>query len=271
MQLYKLSFPNGKNYIGITSKTALERFALQCLPNPLKSPLTNAIKRVKPENIELTVLGSFDNWGDLIDAEYLAIEEFRAFGGKGYNQSKGGDAVLSFGFDGQEVIVGTVIGNDERKIEVKKAYRQTPKSKASQKAYKQTPEYKAYQKEYSQTPEAKAVNKAYSKTPKGMEVQKAYSQTPKAKAAAKERSQTPEAKAARKAYRQTTKGKEVRKAYWQTPEAKAVAKAARHDKKLLTQTQQTPAEIQSFYRDINRAEMDARREARLKEYNELEL
>jgi len=232
MQLYKLSFPNGKNYIGITSKTALERFALQCLPNPLKSPLTNAIKRVKPENIELTVLGSFDNWGDLIDAEYLAIEEFRAFGGKGYNQSKGGDAVLSFGFDGQEVIVGTVIGNDERKIEVKKAYRQTPKSKASQKAYRQTP---------------------------------------KSKAAAKERSQTPEAKAARKAYRQTTKGKEVRKAYWQTPEAKAVAKAARHDKKLLTQTQQTPAEIQSFYRDINRAEMDARREARLKEYNELEL
>jgi len=92
MDLYKLSFPNGKLYIGITSKTARQRFKEHC--NNTKYPVNHAIKKYGKENVKLTVLATVDNWELLYLAEQEAIEKFNTKSPNGYNLTDGGIGVL---------------------------------------------------------------------------------------------------------------------------------------------------------------------------------
>jgi hypothetical protein len=92
MQLYQLSFPNGKKYIGITSKTAQERFKEHCNPANNKNACQNAIVKYGKENVVITVLSTVDNWELLCLAEIEAIEKFNSHISKnGYNLTIGGE------------------------------------------------------------------------------------------------------------------------------------------------------------------------------------
>jgi hypothetical protein len=94
MQLYKLDFPNGKSYIGITSKTTQERFKSHCHPSNRKNPCQHAIQKYSKENIKIKVLAECDNWELLCLAEIEAIEKFTTKSPNGYNLTDGGDGCL---------------------------------------------------------------------------------------------------------------------------------------------------------------------------------
>ena len=77
MQLYKISFLNGcssKSYIGISSKSAKQRFIEHC-SSKKKYPIVQAIKKYGKENTLLTIIGEFKDWNSLYIAEQLAIIE----------------------------------------------------------------------------------------------------------------------------------------------------------------------------------------------------
>ena len=90
-QLYRLDFPNGKSYIGITCKDALSRFAGH-------KRLASAAKRrfllykawSKHGEPKLVVLATMENHL-LFQAEIDAIKEFKTFHPDGYNNTTGGE------------------------------------------------------------------------------------------------------------------------------------------------------------------------------------
>ena len=96
MQLYKLDFPNGKSYIGITSKNAQERFKQHCRPSKKQNPCQLAIQKYGKENVKLTVIVTVDSWELLCLAEIEAIEKFNTLKPNGYNLTLGGEGVYGF-------------------------------------------------------------------------------------------------------------------------------------------------------------------------------
>ena len=102
MQLYCLTFPNGKKYIGITSKTAQERFKEHCKTSYKRGICQHAIHKYGKENVVLTVLATVDNWELLNLAEQEAIEKFNTFRPNGYNMTLGGDGHLTLNLTGQD-------------------------------------------------------------------------------------------------------------------------------------------------------------------------
>jgi group I intron endonuclease len=92
MQLYQLSFPNKKSYIGISSKNAQDRFKEHCKEN--RTFVSKAIKKYGKENVIVTVLANVDNWELLCLAEIEAIEKFNTRKPNGYNLTNGGDGVI---------------------------------------------------------------------------------------------------------------------------------------------------------------------------------
>lgn len=99
MQLYKLDFPSGKSYIGITSRTAQKRFLEHCAPSKKQNPCQLALQKYGKESVNLTVLATVDNWELLCLAEQEAIEKFNTFKPNGYNITKGGEGVYGFKWD----------------------------------------------------------------------------------------------------------------------------------------------------------------------------
>jgi len=93
MDLYKLSFPNGKEYIGITSKTAKERFKQHCNGHG-QYAVHSAIRKYGKNNVVLTVLAECDNWELLCLIEQEAIDKFNTFYPNGYNLTLGGDGTI---------------------------------------------------------------------------------------------------------------------------------------------------------------------------------
>lgn len=96
MELYKLVFPNGKPYIGITRTTALLRLK-EHARKPRKTPCYRAIQKYGKENIKVIVLANCDNWELLCLAEQEAIEKHNTLvsNGKGYNITFGGEGALT--------------------------------------------------------------------------------------------------------------------------------------------------------------------------------
>lgn len=96
--LYKLSFPNGKVYIGITDKTVDIRFGRHCIQahEPIRktrndTPLYRAIRKYGKDSITISTLSSSDEWQWLAQAEILAIKLYKATDPAfGYNVTEGG-------------------------------------------------------------------------------------------------------------------------------------------------------------------------------------
>jgi len=101
MQLYQLKFPNGKSYIGITSRNINVRFDEHCRAKS-KNLCQKAIHKYGKENISIAILAVTDNWELLCLAEMEAIEKFNTFKPNGYNLTLGGEGVLTVGIHGEE-------------------------------------------------------------------------------------------------------------------------------------------------------------------------
>lgn len=92
--VYILCFPNGKLYVGITTKTAEQRFQEHCKAARKGSSCAvhNAIRRYGPEAIRLVTLRSKVAWEEAKRLEtewiaYLDVQDKR----NGYNRTAGGD------------------------------------------------------------------------------------------------------------------------------------------------------------------------------------
>lgn len=103
--LYRLVFPNGKSYIGITSRTIEERFYEHCktAKNNGSYAIHKAIRKYGKENIliETLVIGE---WVYLTYLEKLAISSFKTKGRNGYNLTNGGEGVCGLVFSAESLL-----------------------------------------------------------------------------------------------------------------------------------------------------------------------
>lgn len=97
-QVYRLNFPNGKSYIGITAKTAVKRFSghLAQTAHGRSLPLNNAIRLHGESAISLDVLAEESDWDLLCLLEMTFIDEFKTIHPHGYNLTVGGDGFVGF-------------------------------------------------------------------------------------------------------------------------------------------------------------------------------
>ena len=94
MLLYRLTFPNGKSYIGITSG-AVKRRVLRHVSQAKegrRSAVSQAIR--KYGTFETVVLAVAGDWSYLCDLEQRAISAFGTLAPNGYNLTLGGEGVL---------------------------------------------------------------------------------------------------------------------------------------------------------------------------------
>jgi group I intron endonuclease len=96
MELYKLTSPSGKMYIGITSHTAEERFVQHCKNTSGCIALKGAIKKYGKENFTIDVLLKADDWELMQLAEIETIEKLNTKSPNGYNLTFGGDGRYGF-------------------------------------------------------------------------------------------------------------------------------------------------------------------------------
>ena len=95
---YLLEFPNGKVYVGITTKTVGERFAEHCVSirrtRYRHYPLYRAMRKYGPESMTIHTLAESEDWPTLCEYERTFIA---LFGSQhrtlGYNMTSGGDGV----------------------------------------------------------------------------------------------------------------------------------------------------------------------------------
>ena len=95
-EVYKITFPNGKAYIGITTKGTDRRFSdhVYAAGRGEKSALYNAIRLHGVEHVTVEVIGRADGWDVLCELERAAIVEHGSRSPAGYNMTDGGDGVL---------------------------------------------------------------------------------------------------------------------------------------------------------------------------------
>lgn len=88
-QLYRLDFPNGKSYVGVTTKTAQQRLhGHRCRAKVGNTPLYTAWrKHGEPKLVLLAILENCD----LFETEIRAVSAFGTATPKGYNSTPGGD------------------------------------------------------------------------------------------------------------------------------------------------------------------------------------
>jgi group I intron endonuclease len=98
MILYKLSFPNGKAYVGITSTSLQRRLSLHRshAKREIRGHLQRAIRKYGASSFTAEILETSDNWALLCDLEKAAIKRFDTFGPNGYNSTAGGEGTLGF-------------------------------------------------------------------------------------------------------------------------------------------------------------------------------
>lgn len=96
--VYRLTFPNGKAYIGITKRTAEKRFAAHVqysVGKKRKFAVHSAILRFGADSVVVETL-AFAPWSELAALEIKAIAEHGTRAPNGYNLTRGGDGVVDF-------------------------------------------------------------------------------------------------------------------------------------------------------------------------------
>lgn len=95
--LYRLNFPNGKAYVGITKNTALERFASHvsfAKTGKRLGAVHHAILKYGPESVTVETLGSASDWSTLTQMEAAAIVSENCKFPHGYNLTDGGEGTI---------------------------------------------------------------------------------------------------------------------------------------------------------------------------------
>lgn len=94
--LYRLSFPDGKAYIGITTWTVEARFSEHCANARRKSKtfaVHAAIRKFGAESVKVETLAAAD-WAALVNLEIGAIAEYGTYAPGGYNLTRGGEGMF---------------------------------------------------------------------------------------------------------------------------------------------------------------------------------
>jgi len=97
MQLYKLDFPGGKSYIGITSACAEDRFekhVRQAETAKSQYAVHRAIRKYGKSNVSVNTMVIAGDWEYLCDLEMKAIEKYNTKQPHGYNMTAGGEGVI---------------------------------------------------------------------------------------------------------------------------------------------------------------------------------
>lgn len=95
--LYKITFPNGKFYIGITSQSVKDRFSAHrraALSGFGVNAIHHAIRKYGPETAAVETLASGVPWSQLLKLEQSAIEQYGSRAPSGYNETAGGEGRL---------------------------------------------------------------------------------------------------------------------------------------------------------------------------------
>lgn len=94
--LYRLAFPNGKSYVGITSGTAAARWQKHVRDARAGKPwlVQKAIRKYGTESVRVETLAIADDWAYLQLVERNAIRVLGTFGSGGYNMTAGGDGAM---------------------------------------------------------------------------------------------------------------------------------------------------------------------------------
>lgn len=93
--LYRLEFPSGKSYIGVTLKTAALRLKQHVTDARRGDRLIGqAIRKYGAENCRVVTLVISDDFAYLKEMEKRAIAAFGTFRPGGYNSTMGGDGVI---------------------------------------------------------------------------------------------------------------------------------------------------------------------------------
>jgi group I intron endonuclease len=123
-ELYRITSPSGKDYIGITSRTAEERFKDHVANAGRKSPdglLIRAIRKYGADRMVVETLAVSDDWDALCAMEQEAIAIFGTRAPRGMNATDGGDGVL--GYD-PPAEVRSKVGAASRRVWQDKGYRE---------------------------------------------------------------------------------------------------------------------------------------------------
>lgn len=88
--LYKLDFPNGKSYIGITKRT-LQRRLREHFASSSKSLVSTAIRKYGKERVSVSILFECATYQSLRHLEMLIIRQLNTRSPNGYNLSDGGE------------------------------------------------------------------------------------------------------------------------------------------------------------------------------------
>jgi group I intron endonuclease len=96
--VYLVESPNGKRYVGITSKSLRTRWIqhLSEAKTGSKMLIHKAIRKYEPKAFKVSELACGLSWDYLCELEQLFIRELGTFGRNGYNQTIGGEGTLGW-------------------------------------------------------------------------------------------------------------------------------------------------------------------------------
>ena len=193
--IYKIQFPNGKHYIGLTT-TSLEQRTKEhksCAKNGHEKCLYKALRKYNMvDTFELIEIDNADTLEELCEKEKGYIVEYNSYyiDGNGYNMTRGGEGTNGYVFTEED---------KQKNSERKKQYFANPEARKKQSEiikeyYEQHPkageEHSERMKKYYENPEAitknsEALKKYYEEnsdaTTKNSERRKKYFENPQAR------------------------------------------------------------------------------------------
>lgn len=94
--VYVIGFPNGKCYVGITSRTVEKRFKVhvRISRKTPKYAIHHAIRKHGSKNVRLMTIIHGVSWEEALDLEVWWISRLNTFKGPGYNVTAGGEGML---------------------------------------------------------------------------------------------------------------------------------------------------------------------------------
>ena len=94
--LYKITSPSGKSYIGITTKTAEERWKVHLMrvKEGRNHAIQNAIRKYGEDNFSIKTLLYSNDWEYLQEMEKKCIVSYGTKSPSGYNLTDGGEGVV---------------------------------------------------------------------------------------------------------------------------------------------------------------------------------
>lgn len=113
-EVYVLTFPNGKQYVGRTKKTADVRFRNHVRDSQKsKMPVHRAIRKFGAENVKVAILADGLSWSESAKVEIAWIAKLGTMMPGGYNLTAGGEGRL--GCPASEAVRAAVAAANRRR------------------------------------------------------------------------------------------------------------------------------------------------------------